>query len=153
MKPIKRGLLPDTVTICNARKDPDTGKVAHFRTRLSYHRYMTENQGLVSSKEAGATHEAAAEWWVDPVSSEGCDPLSGAAKHYAEPHIWETLDNAGAYWTLQEGDLAARGEVPGPGSVPGPVADILARPHFTVASVSPVFDKAGAVHHWEVALV
>ncbi len=154
MKPIKRGLLPNTVTLYNAFNDPDTGKTDYFRTYLQFTRIMTEKNGLVSSTNEGATRELLTELWVDPVSSIAYDVISGVQiqKRYADPYAWEQLTDKIPRWTIREGDFVVKGvcavTVP-----PGTAEDITDLPYYTVRTVILALDKPGNVHHWEVQLV
>ena len=162
MKPVKRTLLPDTITIYNKFKDPNTGKNVTFRTFLRFTRFMSQKSGIIAST-LGATRIYDTVILLDhgltmkgqKYSTEGYT-LDGSGKRlkkpYVEPSAWKAAANKDAVWTIQEADYVLRGECPVT-IPPGKEADITNLLPFLVKEIVPEYDKDGSIHHFEVRLV
>lgn len=154
MKPITRKLLPDTVTLVNESRNPETGLAVRFRTCLRFTRVAAGSVSLASSKDMGETRTIRAELWIDPIASLAHEPGSGGRdrKPHAEPHVWDVLADKGKFWTLREGDAVFKGEWT-EDPPPEGVAEGSGPPRYTVRTVTEVRDGRGTIHHWEVELV
>lgn len=166
MRPIKRSLLVNTVTIYNRYRDPDTGTVAFFRTFLKYTRFMT-SQAVVAADTTlggagmGATKTFALTLLVDPVSTVGYErdePGRSVSKTYADERVWQAATDKSRLWTLQGQDYVVEGECPVI-VPPQSEADLTALRHYKLQAIAPQFDKrarpgrADNIHHWECSLV
>ena len=157
MKPIKRSLLPNTVTLYNCYRDPDSGVVEYFDTKFQYTRIMNVSK-TVHSGTTGWTRILQLELWIDPFSSfaYATDSQGNKIKKiYAKPAAWEAMNNQdkARHWTLQPLDLIVEGQIDF--ILTADNQDQFMQQHRpnAIESIIPVLDKPGNVHHWEVNLV
>lgn len=163
MQPIRRSLLPNTVTIYNKFRDPDTGKNAFYRTFLRYVRIM---ENVTKAVVDGTTTVT---WANDTVllldhgltvrgvkySTEAYTRDENGrkiAKRYLAPREWAVAEDKSGFWTLERENYVIEGEcavtIP-----PQLEKDLTALNPWKVTALAPAIQKDGSIHSWEVQLV
>ena len=162
MKPIAARLLPQTVTLYNLFKDPDSGATSRRRTVLERVRIATFKNTTMFG-ETGPRTRFSLGALIDPVTTVAWAMSGGAKtakKTYSPPSEWRRLDPEAkdGRWTLAGLDwlcavVGAR-ETIGPdfGADDDDQAFRLANDVKVITEVVPTIDKDGSVHHWEVFL-
>ena len=162
MNPVKRTLLPNTITIYNRFRDPNTGKMETYRTFLRYTRFMSQKSAIIVST-IGATKIYDTVLLLDhgltikgqKYSTEAYTlDASGkrVKKTYVEPRVWQAVADKTPLWTIQESDYVLREECPVT-IPPGKESDITNLNPFLVKEIVPEYDKDGSIHHFEIRLV
>lgn len=162
MQPVRRNLLPNTVTIYNRYKDPDTGKNAFYKTFLRYVRIMENVTKAVVNGTTGVT------WANDTVllldtglvirgikySTEAYtrdDSGRKVVKRYLAPKEWSAAVDKSSYWTLERENYVIEGEcavtIP-----PQLEKDLTALNPWKVNVIAPALQRDGSIHSWEVQL-
>ena len=158
---ISRADLPQTVTIYNVFKDPDTGAVAYYRTILEAVRV---GQAKTSLREAvrGVTKLSRVSILMDRRTTQGY-VLNEAGRRVKKPYLpWQVwagrpAEEKAQAWTLNVNDLMA--------AVVGQKVTIV--PEFEperehefkiqhglslIIDIHPTVDEDGSVHSWSVGL-
>jgi hypothetical protein len=104
MKPISRKWLPQTITLFNLFKDPETGEPAYFRTFLDGVSEECCKTSLAMSLQ-GAKKAYQSMVYIDPVSTLGYTRDGSGrkiAKKYLSARKWQELgtDENADFWTL-----------------------------------------------------
>ena len=159
--PISRAYLPQTVTLFNVYKDPETGTVEYHRTILEAVRV---DQARVSLREAlrGAAKLRRISVLLDRCATQGYnlnETGRRVSKSYRPWRVWSVLpaEEKARAWTLNVGDLmaAAIGEKTTvcPEFEPAREQEFkLEHDLRAVIDIAPNIDKDGSVHSWEVGL-
>lgn len=162
MRPVKRSLLPNTVTIYNDFKDPDTGKSAFYKTFLHYVRIMDNVTKAVVDGTTTVT------WANDTVllldhglTLKGVKYSTEAyardengrktPKRYLPPREWAAATDKSGFWTIERESYVIEGEcavtIP-----PQLEKDLAALKPWKVSAIAPAIQKDGSIHSWEVQL-
>lgn len=162
MQPIRRSLLPNTVTIYNNFTDMDTGKSAIYKTFLRYVRIMENVTKAVNDGTTSVT------WANDTVllldhgltvrgvkySTEAYTRDENGrkiTKRYLAPREWSAAEDKSGFWTLERESYVIEGEcgVTIPPQLKKDLADLNP---WKVTALAPAIQKDGSIHSWEVQL-
>lgn len=159
MKPISLKWLPQTITLFNLWKDPETGQISRYRTFLDGVRVDSRKTSLAASVR-GQKAEYQVVVFVDPVSTQGLDG-DLARKIFAHHHIWVNMadEEKRQAWTLNVGDWLifelGQKTTKAPDIKGSGLTEQQFRQEYGVRVISalpPTIDKDGSVHHWEAIL-
>ena len=165
MKPISRKWLPQTITLFNFHKDPDSGKINYYRTIIEAAR-VDEVKTSLGESLRGVTKHHKTVILLDRRTSKGYVISEETGRRQDKPYLpwseWESLaaDDKKCSWSLNQQQLLA---------VPDNGQKITVTPEFNrdvepwqdfisrhglrpIADIDPNIDKDGSIHSWKVTL-
>lgn len=155
--------LPQTVTLFNVFRDPESGAVRYYRTILEWVR-VDEVKTSLRENLKGATRLHKPVVWIDRRTTRGHQLMEGIriAKPFKPWSEWQALPDAekDGYWTLYQQHMLA---------LPDNGQKVTLVPDFDpqndnwqdfvekyslrqISDIEPTVDEDGSIHSWEVTL-
>ena len=142
MRPIRKELLVNTITLYNITKDENGNDLyldSVIKRCLCYNKKNT-----YSVANYTADKQYSLRILIDRRNTYCEDKI------YLEPNVWQKTENKNNFFTFQVGDVIVKGVVSEDSEESFDEVDLE---KFVIKEVNPIQDKDGTIHSWELICV